>query len=283
MPHEPSREMTGVALHRLLPILALAALAACVRPTPPPANPVASRPGFGADEHLPPYVRQQFEPFSAVNTIAIAQREWRAFGSIVDDAPPGPDMPPGLRPDKQPGLWQRVADYWWLGQDFGTNEGSWGSAYNQNGTPIRGTPPAWSAAFISYVMRTAGAGSGFPYSPLHADYINAAARGEGVLRAQRPESYAPQAGDLVCLGRQSARSIRFDDLPSGRFLGHCDLVVGVAPGQLTVIGGNVSAGVTMKHIPTTADSMVADPSGQVVDSRYPWFVVLHVLYGGASS
>ncbi len=33
---------------------------------------------------------------------------------------------------------------------------------------------AWSAAFIDYVMRMAGAGHRFPYSPTHADYINAA-------------------------------------------------------------------------------------------------------------
>ena len=34
---------------------------------------------------------------------------------------------------------------------------------------------AWSAAFIWYVMRLAGAGGSFPYSENHADYINAAA------------------------------------------------------------------------------------------------------------
>jgi hypothetical protein len=33
---------------------------------------------------------------------------------------------------------------------------------------------AWSAAFIDYVMRIAGAGHRFPYSSTHADYINAA-------------------------------------------------------------------------------------------------------------
>lgn len=255
---------------------------ACVRaPVPGPAT--VSTAGSMADQHLPPYVRLQFEPFSAANTVAIAEREWRGFGSVVDDAPPGPDMPPSQRPDKQAGLWQRVADYWWFSQDSGSREGNWGSLYNENGTPINGTPPAWSAAFISYVMRAAGAGPGFPYSPLHADYINAAARGEGVLRAERPETYAPQAGDLICVGRLSARRMRFDELPSGRFFAHCDLVVGAVPGQLTVIGGNVSAGVTMKHVPTTPGGMLVDSTGQVVDGRYPWFVVLRVLYGGTTS
>ena len=35
---------------------------------------------------------------------------------------------------------------------------------------------AWSAAFVSYVMRTAAAAGAFPYSPDHAVYINAAKR-----------------------------------------------------------------------------------------------------------
>jgi len=35
---------------------------------------------------------------------------------------------------------------------------------------------AWSAAFISYVMRIAGAGAAFPYAADHAVYINAAKR-----------------------------------------------------------------------------------------------------------
>lgn len=267
-----------------LALLLVVLVAACTRPPGPVAATGAATGGYGSDQHLPPYVRMGFEPFSAVNTIAIAEREWRGFGSVVDDAPPGPDLPPDARPDKQPGLWQRVSDYWWYGQDFNAPEGGWGSLYNQNGTRISGTPAAWSAAFISYVMRTAGAGPGFPYTPLHADYINAAARGEGVLRAERPETYAPRPGDLICLGRLSARKLRFDDLPSGRFFGHCDLVVQAQPGQLSVIGGNVAAGVTMKHVPTNPDGLLADPAtGQILDSRYPWFVVLRVVYGGVGS
>ena len=32
-------------------------------------------------------------------------------------------------------------------------------------------------------------------------------------------------GDLICLGRGSARDLRYDDLPAGQFPGHCDIVV----------------------------------------------------------
>lgn len=263
---------------RLLPLLALAA---CATP-PAPVTQSTAPPAFGSDQQAPAYVRRGYETFSARNVVAVTEREWRAFGSVVDDLPPGGSIPHAARQDQQPGLWQRVGDYWWIGQNYGTPEDEWGSKYNQNGTEYRGDPPAWSAAFISYVMRVSGAGSGFPYTPLHADYINAAARGEGVIRAERPSSYAPRAGDMICLGRLSARRLQFEDLPAPRFFGHCDIVTQVSPGQISVVGGNVGAGVTLKHVPTTSDGMLADPSGQVLDGRYPWFVVLRVLYAGVT-
>jgi hypothetical protein len=55
-------------------------------------------------------------------------------------------------------------------------------------------------------------------------------------------------------------------------------VVQVAPGQLSVIGGNVDDAVTMKHVPITPDGKLAEPDGTVLDTRYPWMVVLRVLY-----
>ena len=260
----------------LLLLLSLALTSCAARP-PQPA--VTERSGLVTiDPHLPPYIQSPPEPFSRLNAIAIAQREWRAWGNLVDDNPPGGDLPRSLRADQQPGLWQRVADYWWMGQDYGGTGSGWSSRYNENGTPYSATAPAWSAAFISYVMRVAGAGNRFPFTPLHADYINAAARGEGVLHAERPESYPPQPGDLICLGRAGAQNLHFNDLPTTRFFGHCDMVVSAVPGQLTVIGGNVAAGVTEKHVPTTPAGTLADASGVVVDSRYPWFVVLRVSY-----
>lgn len=256
---------------RLLPLLLLAACA--TRPTPTAQPSLA--PGIAPDQHIPDYARRPFEPFSRANTVAIAQREWRAFGSIVNDDPPGTPFPRILRPDQQPGLWQRVGDYWWFGMDAAAKESGWTSRYNENGTPFVADAPAWSAAFVSYVMRAAGAGPGFPYTPLHADYINAAARNEGVLRAERPEAYAPVPGDLVCVGRGNARTLTFDDLPTTRFFAHCDIVTAALPGQLQVIGGNVVGGVTLKNLPTTADGRIQDP-------RYDWFVVLRVVYEGLS-
>jgi len=266
---------------RPLPLLLL--LAACAGQARPGGAITLQPGGIATDAHAPGFARRPYEPFSRQNTIAIAQREWRAFGMNVNDDPPDQQSQPrDLRPDRQPGLWQRVGEYWWLGQNAGGREEDWTSKYSEYGTPYAGDAPAWSAAFISYVMRTGGAADRFTYSPLHADYINAAARGQGALRAERPDSYPPQPGDLICTGRGSSRNIRFESLPAPTFLGHCDLVTEAPPGQLVVIGGNVDASVTMKHVPTGPTGLLAEPGGQTYDPRYNWFVVLHVLYDGMS-
>ena len=67
--------------------------------------------------------------------------------------------------------------------------------------------------------------------------------------------------------------------PPGQFPAHCDIVVDTAvPGQIAVIGGNVDDAVTMKHVPVTPDGKLARPDGMVLDTRYPWMVVLRLLH-----
>jgi hypothetical protein len=105
-----------------------------------------------------------------------------------------------------------------------------------------------------------------------------------IVSAERPESYAPQRGDLICLGRGRARSLRYDDLPAGQFPGHCDIVVDTQiPGTIGVIGGNVDDAVTMKHVPVTPDGKLASPDGTVLDKRYSWMVVLRLLIAAPTS
>ena len=134
---------------------------------------------------------------------------------------------------------------------------------------------AWSAAFISYVMRIAGAGKDFPYSPDHAAYINYAARAaKGEIRnplliAENPAIYAPRLGDLICFGRGAARSLTFAELPTSyRFPAHCSIVIAGAVHSVSVIGGNVDDAVVMQHVP-------ADDAGRIGP---PWMVVLRVMY-----
>ena len=44
------------------------------------------------------------------------------------------------------------------------------------------------------------------------------------ITAERPDSYAPRRGDLICMYR-GRRPVRYDELPTGRFASHCDIVV----------------------------------------------------------
>lgn len=295
-------------MRALPPLLAgcatLALLAGCVRTTPatvpPPAQnaavPGGVRPGTARvamvpnTVHVPDFARKPYEPFSRADAVAIALREWRMFGQPVDDAPPGnhPEPPAELKPERMPGLWQRVGEYWFEGLDANAKESLWTGKHDEWGLVFpagQDASYAWSAAFISYVMRIAGAGDRFPYSSIHADYINLA-RQQGldgtrswVVTAEAPWAYPAQAGDLICTGRDPRRVLRYEDLPTPSvFPGHCDIVVGAVPGQLTVLGGNVDDAVTMKHVPTTPDGMLAAPDGRAVDTRYPWVTVLRVAY-----
>ena len=63
-----------------------------------------------SDARVPPFARVPYEPFSRTSVVAIALREWRLFGEPVDDDPPGtrPRPAPEDKPEREPGLWQRV-------------------------------------------------------------------------------------------------------------------------------------------------------------------------------
>jgi hypothetical protein len=246
------------------------------------------------DAHVPPFSTVQYEPISRTSVVAIALREWRLFGQPVDDEPPGtrpPPLPEDM-PERQPGLWQRVGEYWWLGTNAGTPESAWTGKHDASGLVFPADEDAlyaWSAAFVSYVMRIAGAGRQFPYSESHSTYIDIAKQmadhqtSGWIVTAERPSAYAPQAGDLICMGRGSAANLTYDALPAGHYPAHCDIVVANAPGQISVIGGNVDDAVTMKHVPVTTDGKLATPEGVVLDTRYPWMAVLRVLYPPAPS
>jgi Uncharacterized protein conserved in bacteria (DUF2272) len=258
-------------------ILLALLLAGCV--VEPSAQSPTRAPGaIASTAHIPPFARWPYQPFSREAAVQIALGEWWAFRKPV--VYPNVELPEDE--EREEGLWQRVGLYWWLGLDPSWREQGWTGIHDENGRVFSDTQDgyfAWSAAFISYVMRLAGAGSSFPYSETHADYIDAAARRDpGIaLEAHRVQDYAPQRGDLICLWR-GRRPVTFEELPTSRFAGHCDIVVEIKAGQLNVIGGNVDNAVAMKYVPVTADGRLAGPDGIVVDPDHHWFVVLKVLY-----
>ncbi|HEX7389428.1 MAG TPA: DUF2272 domain-containing protein [Acidiphilium sp.] len=260
---------------RAVPLILLACLAGCaVRP----------------DAHAPPFANRPYEAFSRAAAINVALGEWRYWGDKVVDAPPAAYHPAdaAAKAERDNGFWQEVGLYWWIGMNAGHDDDRWTGKHDARGQVFPADVDgdfAWSAAFISYVMRMAGAGPDFPYAPDHAHYIDYAwhaAHGgiaDPLVVAENPETDAPVAGDLICAGRDRAASMRYADLPSkGYFPAHCAIVVDVQPGMLSVIGGNVDDEVALTHVPVTPGGMLVRADGSVVDPRYDWFVVLHVLY-----
>ena len=231
------------------------------------------------DSHAPKFAQRDYAPFSRNDAVAVAMDEWRLWGMRVDDQNgAGYVQRDATMGERQPGLWQRVGEYWWEGMNASEPDNAWTGKHDAQGkvfpVAVNGEY-AWSAAFISYVMRIAGAGENFPYAPDHATYINYAARAaEGqvknpLLIAEDPTKYAPRLGDLVCLGRGRARALTFADLPTGHlFPAHCSIVVAGAVHQISVIGGNVDDAVVLEHVPANDAGMVGRP----------WFVVLRVMY-----
>ncbi len=271
-------------------------LGACTSPPPvvTPASPpqkglAQARSQFIAQSgHSPPFARMSYEPFSRAEAVAIAEQEWRLFGQRVDDDPPhsGSDPERADNPERSPGRWERIGEYWWLGQDADRREAAWTGMHDETGHGIDERHDdyfAWSAAFISYIMRTAGAGPHFPYAPAHYVYINIAkemklgrASGWAVV-AERVNEYAPVPGDVICFSRDR-RPLKYGKLPAHHFASHCDIVVSRDKERISVIGGNVDHAVTMKHVPVTTDGRLANSGDRSLDTRYPWFVVLQILY-----
>jgi len=101
---------------------------------------------------------------------------------------------------------------------------------------------AWSAAFISWLMKESGSKDAFPYSASHSVYIreaiaNRKAR-KGSWKGYKPEEVKIEKGDLVCYARQDG--VTYDT--TSRYASHCDIVSAIdrKKKQIKAIGGNVS-------------------------------------------
>ena len=106
-----------------------------------------------SDAHVPPFARKPYEPLSRDSVVQIALREWRLFGQIVDDEPPGAKPPSDIKAEREPGLWQRIGEYWWLGLDANRPEAAWTGKHDATGMFFPAGQDgafAWSAAFVSY-------------------------------------------------------------------------------------------------------------------------------------
>ena len=112
----------------------------------------------------------------------------------------------------------------------------------------------WSAAFISFCVRTAGGYSGFKYAAGHARYVHQAIRRRldgvaGPFWGYRVGEHRPQLGDMVC-ARRAGNRITYDGAAArDRFKSHCDIVVSVRQMHVSTLGGNVGNSVGRTSYP----------------------------------
>jgi hypothetical protein len=140
-----------------------------------------------------------------------------------------------------------------------------------NWSDDRMTDEAWSAAFISYIMKKSGAGSDWKYSPSHSTYIvdsikNRKENNSNPFKGYKPEEVKLEIGDLVGKARQSG----VDYNTKGNYKSHTDVVVNIKDGVADTIGGNVSNSVYLTKVPLDANGKI--DNSKVSGNKY--FVVI---------
>lgn len=189
--------------------------------------------------------------------IRIAEAEWADWGRLTPETVP-------VAAEGSRDNFPRVLAYW-----RALDPGADGGAIARNrrrfsaGTTGVWEEPAWSAAFISFILRAAGIDAReFPPAPAHATYVDAliADAAEFPDRApfipHSPDAYGPALGDLICADRSSRPIAHWRDraADAGRFRPmHCDIIVANVAGGVEAVGGNLRDAVTRVRLPTTPD------------------------------
>jgi hypothetical protein len=156
--------------------------------------------------------------------VEIARREFAKFGGIDEGKEP---------------LRSHIADYY----EAGNGSRKLDPTKDEN---------AWSAAFISYCLRTAGVKqSQFQFDLSHSVYVKAAIQNQlnnrGVFRGRRISDYAPKIGDIIHHNRSGGTKTYDFAAENSGYPSHCAIVVDfeVSAGHkfAVTIGGNESIAV----------------------------------------
>lgn len=192
------------------------------------------------------------------------QTEWKFFRRTT--RPLSDIWQLGANQDVEP-FTSRIGDYW-----NAVDRPDWNGA----------TPEPWSAAFISWAFKTAGAGADFWGDETHSVYVDRIRRHDGMsekLTLHAPDKWIPRVGDLIWNSRgernpPQSYAEAIEQLDAGRFIdSHVDVVVDVAPGRCSSIGGNVWH-VKQGGSVTRADWRT-DEAGYLIDERKCWIGVIH--------
>jgi hypothetical protein len=232
---------------------------------PPPAGPPPAGPPPSADaEPMPPppdqptgelgpWARFEVETGMPVmastlpeRIVAIAKQELAHWnnGTIKEIDPKNLDV---------------LRDYWKTGAGVNYTAAQLASPAFQSSHP-------WSAAFISWVMRKAGAGPDFKYNASHSVYTAAAKNNRlqgntNPFKAYRVSEMPPRVGDLICKARAGSGAT-YENIQPGMTT-HCDIVIGKHPDGLEVVGGNVSNSVSRG-----GGRVKVDKAGHLTDPNY---------------
>ncbi len=251
---------------RPLARVALAALCTGCVAAPPPEPPIA----------YPASARDRL--------VRIALAEWEDWGRpFIDHTGPAAAAPREERQEQDREAFPALVAYW--SAVPGREE-----TITANLARVRSAEPAWtdvpwSAAFLSFVLRTAGySREDVPSSDAHWRIVDAliareaAWPGRAAFGVAGPFERAPLPGDLLCATRGEARG-RYA-LPEHRAAEtgtpvpmHCDVVVGIRPGVVEVVGGNVGDAVRMALLPALPDGRLADRPVEGAPPPPAWFAL----------
>jgi hypothetical protein len=319
-------------LHRFLVSALLCACAALV-----------SAPAVAADATCTATAKHPVSDARILRAIDEARRQHQLFGGQVIERDGGlyrvgyHEAEWSRAPGETTGAWQRVATFWralsdsepailltsagWVARSEAMRDaGAEGAQGKRADLAVREAllraaivDVPWSAAFISYLMKTAGfSPAEFTFSDSHVDYVQAAYEASAAEAAGQPSGYAfracdvattrPRAGDLLCATRAATAGVaRFDALATAlstrqrgeAFPMHCELVVRADEGgdaKIETIGGNVVQSVTLSRMTLNTRKVLGAayigqpaaavpcprgaPSCRGSLSRRPWAVLL---------
>ncbi|HLO93075.1 MAG TPA: DUF2272 domain-containing protein [Burkholderiaceae bacterium] len=206
--------------------------------------------------------------------VQLALQEWTLWGQVrwklhndELERPRGQASPT----EAEPAFTSRVMHYWYA---IGQAEGQQRLLYPD------GSLLPWSAAFISYLAKTAGLNAQqFPPSAAHWSYIRASLeqpRRSG-FEPLEAATDSPRVGDLICAPREASVQ-RFGSFAQLQRLTrqererlwpfHCDLVVEVQADRVGAIGGNV-------HERVVWTEAALDARGHLLpQAERPWLLLL---------
>lgn len=121
----------------------------------------------------------------------------------------------------------------------------------------------WSAAFISFCVRTAGGYNGFKFAAAHARFTNQAIRRkldgvDGPFWGFRINEHKPELGDIVCRSRAGSGVTYNYASTHDAFKSHTDIVVRITDTHAVTIGGNVRQSVSRTSYPLNSSGFLAN-------------------------